>query len=161
MKYRIALESSGNNQYLGVSWENIQRIRLGEEPSMVLRDVDGPDEPGKGKDGTIRVGAPTRLDTVLGWSFWRFDFTRMLSERQRAVQYVVTTEKGASSSATFWLQAKGQPFHWGYTSCNGISGSIAQDHYSREDPTYLWRDMFRCMMRFIACIGWRRGSGIL
>ena len=141
-----ATSGGGDGGHGGVDYEwsgSVLYLTKGEEPSMVLRDVDGPDEEGRGKDGTIRVGAPTRLDTVLGWSFWRFDFTLMLSERQRAVQYVVTTEKGASSSATFWLQAKGQPFHWGYTSCNGISGSIAQDHYSREDPTYLWRDMLQ------------------
>lgn len=83
---------------------------------------------------------PVLLDTVLEWQFWRFDISLQQLEQQRAVQYVIVAGT-ESRSATFWIQAKGQPFHFGYTSCNGISGSIAEDHYSRKDPTYLWRDL--------------------
>ena len=108
----------------------------GPRPKMTLLDEEGP------KEKKQQFNDPLLLDTILGWSFWRFDFELQLNEGQRAVQYVVEAG-GTTSSATFWLQAKGQPFHWGYTSCNGISGSIAEDHYSRKDPTYLWRDMLQ------------------
>lgn len=108
----------------------------GPRPKMTLLDEDGPEEKKR------QLNDPLLLDTILGWSFWRFDFELKLNEGQRAVQYVVVAGE-TTSSATFWLQAKGQPFHWGYTSCNGISGSIAEDHYSRKDPTYLWRDMLQ------------------
>ena len=68
---------------------------------------------------------PTLLDTVLGWSFWRWELALELEMQQRKVEYTVTPplELGSTThiTAAFWLPAVGQPFHWAYTSCNGIS----------------------------------------
>lgn len=107
------------------------------EPTMTVTD--------QGK--TVPVTTRTLLDEELGWKFWRFDFDVELTDTERCVEYEVVSSSG-SKKATFWVQAEGKPFHFGYTSCNGISGSIAEDHYSREDPTYLWRDMLQVHEEF-------------
>ena len=96
------------------------------------------------KDGSSSKSdkGPRLLDTELGWNFWRFDIKVQLSDVEREIEYEVKAGD-VVSTASFWVQAEGKPFHFGYTSCNGISGSIAEDHYSRKDPTYLWRDMLQ------------------
>lgn len=106
-------------------------------PTLILRDESHPDER-KRQHAVIFSGV--LLDTVLDWCFWRYDVRVDLTEEERAVDYDVEFA-GKKESHRFWVQKKGEPFHWGYTSCNGISGSIAEDHYSRKDPTYLWRDV--------------------
>jgi len=86
------------------------------------------------------------LDTIDGWSFWRFDMELKLDSEQRLVKYLlevpggpsapVTGEKGTSTNFKveekhedgdqcfgFWLPAKGEPYHWGYNSCNGFDSS--------------------------------------
>jgi hypothetical protein len=82
------------------------------------------------------------LDTINGWSFWRFDMELKLDSQQRLVKYVVGVSGGPSASVTgekgtnpnykieeknddercfgFWLPARGEPYHWGYNSCNGF-----------------------------------------
>jgi len=94
---------------------------------------------------------PLFLDNVLGWSFWRFDLTLQLNGTQRPIQYTVTPPSSTGSNpvtATFWLPAAGQPYHWAYTSCNGLSGGVEEDHYAAKDKTYLWRDMLQVHAAF-------------
>ena len=93
-------------------------------------------------EAPLQLGAPRLLDSCLGWHFWRFEVAVALSSEERAVDYEVTTS-GVTKRATFWVQEEGKPFHVGYTSCNGISGSIPADHYSRVDPTCCWRDLMQ------------------
>lgn len=150
-------------------------------PSPTLSLDDGP-APAKSQ-GPIK---PTLLESVLGWNFWRFDISLELTQVQRSVHYTVTPATGAGAvSATFWLPAAGAPFHWAYTSCNGISGGatcdrkrfhtfllsngckhfvqmilcqrrhlcascadVPEDHYTRKNPTYLWRDMLQVHSAF-------------
>jgi hypothetical protein len=71
----------------------------------------------------VKESEPQLLDAVLGWSFWRFDLELTLGPVERPVRYAVRAAGGADASAAFWLPARGRAFHWGYTSCNGISGS--------------------------------------
>jgi hypothetical protein len=110
-----------------------------DAPSMSLsvRDAFG-----QSSGSSQKVAPPTLLEKEGGWHFWRFDFSIALFPEQRAVDYEVQSS-GVSKKATFFIQGQGKPFHMGYTSCNGISGSIPEDHYSREDPTYLWKDMLQ------------------
>ena len=107
------------------------------EPTMTLTD----------QGSTVTVKTLTLLDEELGWKFWRFDFDVVLTTKERCIEYEVGGSFG-SKKASFWVQAEKTPFHFGYTSCNGISGSIAEDHYSRQDPTYLWRDMLQVHKAF-------------
>jgi hypothetical protein len=70
--------------------------------------------------------APTLLDTVGAWRFWRFEVSLLLEEAQRKVHYAVRWEAQNFKSA-FWVPAVGQAFHWAYTSCNGMSsGTFVQ-----------------------------------
>ena len=62
------------------------------------------------------------IDGCLGWHFWRFDIELELSAEQRPVRYTVTPPGGgADVSATFYVPGEKESWHWGYTSCNGIS----------------------------------------
>jgi hypothetical protein len=92
------------------------------------------------------------LDTVNGWNFWRFDMALRLGAHQRLVKYsigvsggpsaCVSGEKGTSTNFKieeivdeaekeasercygFWLPAVGEPYHFGYSSCNGFSSGM-------------------------------------
>ena len=91
---------------------------------------------------SCRLRPAKLLDTCLGWHFWRFEVAITLGPEETAVEYEVSSD-GTTRSSTFYVQAKGQPFHLGYTSCNGISLSIPADHHARQDPTYCWRDILQ------------------
>lgn len=87
---------------------------------------------------------PMLLDTILGWSFWRFDLKLPTTNVSRPVHYEVTVPgTSISQSAVFWLPASGQALHWAYFSCNGLSLDVAEDSYARKDKTYLWRDLLQ------------------
>lgn len=63
---------------------------------------------------------PKLLDRALGWCFWRFEVAIEMEDVQRPVKYALEHE-GARFDAEFWVPALGQPMHWAYTSCNGMS----------------------------------------
>jgi hypothetical protein len=54
----------------------------------------------------------------------------------------------STRSFTFWLPGAGQPMHWGYYSCNGMSADVAETAPERDDPTYLWRDVLQLHAAF-------------
>ncbi|KAI3436720.1 hypothetical protein D9Q98_006135 [Chlorella vulgaris] len=112
------------------------------QPTLTLTD----DNAGSAS-GTQEL-TPSKLDDCLGWVFWRFEIELQLAPWQRPVQYSVTAGDTTTKTYSFWLPAVGQPMHWGYTSCNGFSGSIPQDAPERQDATYLWRDMLRLHSAF-------------
>ncbi|KAL4527925.1 hypothetical protein Ndes2526B_g07715 [Nannochloris sp. 'desiccata'] len=110
------------------------------------------------------------LDTVNGWSFWRFDMELKLDSQQRMVKYSIGVSGGPSASVTgekgtstnfkveeinddeqcfgFWLPARGEPYHWGYCSCNGFSSDVPEDSIFRKDPAYLWKDVLQIHSSF-------------
>lgn len=133
---------------------------------------------GEGGSRPSSTGAPAAttpgppallLDTVLGYSFWRFDLEFPLGPHERAVSYAVEWGGGggaaggsgatgnedsggdASGAAaaggsrtetfTFWLPGARQNYHAAYYSCNGFSGSVPASAPERADPEYLWRDL--------------------
>lgn len=104
-------------------------------PTLEIEDADA------GGQLAATQPPPALLDSVLGWDFWRFDLSFKLGRSARPVTYRVRHASGAGEAFTFWLAGAGQPFHWGYTSCNGFSGSIPETAPERSDPTYLWRDL--------------------
>jgi hypothetical protein len=86
-------------------------------PALEIEDADA------GGQLAAAQSPPALLDSVLGWDFWRFDLSFKLGRSARPVTYRVRHTGGAGEAFTFWLAGAGQPFHWGYTSCNGFSGS--------------------------------------
>lgn len=82
-----------------------------------------------------------QLDSCEGWAFWRFELAFTLTEWQRSVTYTITAGGQTTPVYTFWLPGAGQPMHWGYYSCNGMSSNISPDAPERKDLTYLWRDV--------------------
>ncbi len=115
--------------------------------SLLFLVRDAPDPPSgqlrvRNEPSVVRRLEPKLLDICLGWHFWRFEVAVMLCSEEMAVDYEVTAN-GVTKTATFWVQAAGEPFHVGYTSCNGISSSVPADHYARQDPTYCWRDILQ------------------
>lgn len=94
----------------------------GPEPVLIFEDVENPERSASSAPQQVR---PELLESVMGWSFWRFDLSLHLGPGQRPIRYSVSvpSSKDApeATTYTFWLPAFGQPYHWGYTSCNGLS----------------------------------------
>lgn len=118
----------------------------GPEPTMTLGEVNA-----GGHDGGNAIQQQPRallLDTVLGWTFWRFDLKLIITTAPRPIHYSISVPAtvptaSTSASSTFWLPALGQPMHWAYFSCNGLSDSVPEDSFARRDRTYLWRDLLQ------------------
>ena len=92
----------------------------GPQPLLTYED---PEDPQRSASSTVKQVTAELLETVMGWSFWRFDLSLQLGPGQRPIKYSVSVPGGIDAPAyTFWLPALGQPFHWGYYSCNGLSG---------------------------------------
>ncbi|KAL4858911.1 Obg-like ATPase 1 [Chlorella vulgaris] len=91
---------------------------------------------------------PVELDSCLGWVFWRFELHLTLTEWQRAVHYRVEAGGATTQTFSFWLPGLGQPMHWAYTSCAGMSVDVAPSAPELQDPTYLWRDLLQVHSAF-------------
>ncbi|PRW44508.1 plasma membrane [Chlorella sorokiniana] len=114
-------------------------------PVLLLRDSRS----GSGGDGgERRLDQPTALDSCEGWTAWRFELELSLTEWQRPVDYCIQAGGQATPTYTFWLPAVGQPMHWGYYSCNGMSDDVKPNAPERKDPTYLWRDLLQLHSAF-------------
>lgn len=59
-------------------------------------------------------------------------------------------DAGGATTQTFsfWLPGLGQPMHWAYTSCAGMSVDVAPSAPELQDPTYLWRDLLQVHSAF-------------
>ncbi|EFN58805.1 hypothetical protein CHLNCDRAFT_140599 [Chlorella variabilis] len=112
------------------------------QPTLTLTDGSA-----AGGSGSHQL-EPTQLASVLGWAFWRFEIELQLAPWQRPVEYNVSAGTTITKTYSFWLPAVGQPMHWGYTSCNGFSGSIPATAPERQDVTYLWKDMLKLHSAF-------------
>ncbi|KAI7842923.1 hypothetical protein COHA_003432 [Chlorella ohadii] len=117
-------------------------------PVLLLRDARSGG--GGGSSGTAdrRLDQPSPLDSCEGWTAWRFELELSLTEWQRPVEYCLEAGGQSTPTYTFWLPAVGQPMHWGYYSCNGMSDDVKRDAPERNDPTYLWRDLLQLHSAF-------------
>ena len=110
----------GSVLFLTKTEEGAQEVRGDANSAGAIPTIEIED----GGRASTRVSEAKWLDSCFGWRFWRFDIELELENEQRPVRYVVTPPSGSSGeqqSATFFVPGQNQSWHWGYTSCNGIS----------------------------------------
>uniref|UniRef100_A0A1D2A293 PhoD-like phosphatase domain-containing protein n=2 Tax=Auxenochlorella protothecoides TaxID=3075 RepID=A0A1D2A293_AUXPR len=103
---------------------------------MVMWEADGKEQGQSTSQGVL-------LTEVEGWQAWRFGISLSLHRSQRPIAYHVAVGPVQTEQCVFWIPGGGQPMHWGYTSCNGLSSDVPEDAPERQDATYLWRDLLQ------------------
>jgi hypothetical protein len=108
----------GSDDYPGSFASRAKRIEVDGEKVQKFKDVRG-----------------FRLHTERGCTFWRFNISIELRDRQQRIAYRINR----GPSMAFWVPARGKAMNMMFHSCNGFSDNSKANAMSGPDP--MWRDV--------------------